>query len=450
MKHKNNIRMLIVNVILPANLFISMVFLFIQVWYMEPDIEYNDLRAKRFLHEPLLEVLTADTLIKEDVPDWISFVALDSGEVKYMKRLDEEMTDWLNSVRGQMNFQKWIATLVQQVPDTVTLIKFDYYGQSGICMYRQDLLPAAFRILHRPVYIGNLFLLTMIFFSLGAFQMNSHYRNVKELIKASVRIRNMDLDTEIKSRRVTEMTEVFSAFDEMRLELKENRKRNSRFFMSVTHDLKTPLTAMRMYLEAISDGVIEDPDEMKEALAKVLIKTGVLEERINELLEFSRVQSSGINLKREQLGINSWIKDLSDCFKEECELNKRIYKSEIVLNTPVKISGNEKLLRRALDNLIDNGCRYTRQDDKIHFSCSVENNILNIVIEDSGPGVEPENRDLIFELFFRKDKGRNARGMGIGLTSVKSVMEDHGGSIICTESKLGGACFRIQLPVDIA
>jgi len=429
-----------------------MALLFTQVWFLDTDVEEEGIRSRRFLFSPLAELFGDKPDREKDIPEWVSFVALENGIVYYpMKYQESEWRDytWPNDESSVLTLKEWTATLVDTVPDSETMINFSYRGMKGLCMYKANRLPFFLRILQIPAFLGNLFLLTLFLFALGAVMMNSHHRNVKELIKASVRIRNMDLDTPISSRRVSEMSEVFDAFDKMRLELKDTRRQGALFFMSVTHDLKTPLTAMRGYLEALQDGVIDTREGAMDAIERVLFKAGVLEERINELLHFSKMLSTGWETGEHLVDVNLWIRDLASLFRDECEAKSRNFESETDLPVPLYIKGKALMLTRAMENLLDNACRYTMPDDRIRFSAGVgcDGKFLILVLEDSGPGVDPENREKIFDLFFRKDRGRNTRGMGIGLASVKSLAEDYGGSVFCRESLLGGACFEVRLPI---
>ena len=438
-----NKRIIIVNLVLPLNLIIGLVLIFANLLYMEKEKTENGLTVNNFLHAPLLELL--EKADEANVPNWLLLVALDSGEAIYLA--EHEGKKPLIFMEEEKNMDLILADIVKKTPDTISMVPFQYKGHSGLAIYMQDLLPAHLKVVQRPGYIGFVFFLTMIMFLLGLLQMNSYYNSIRRLIRASVRIANKDLDTEIHRGKQPELSKVFLAFDQMRKALKANREKESRFVMSVTHDLKTPLAAMRMYLEAMNDGYIEVSGEAEEAIKKILIKPGVLEDRIGELLEHSKLQTSVHKLKKEIIEVPSWIDEQSRFFDEECQMNQRKYTQKIDLSGQIKISGNLKLLNRAFSNLIDNACRYTKEGDSVKLKSYLSHGFLKIRIEDSGPGVPPAERQKIFELFYRADKGRNSRGMGIGLASVQSIIENHGGTISCGDSPLGGASFSVSLPI---
>ena len=440
-------RLIVVNLILPFNLFFGLFFLFTQMLFLERDVSENGLSTKRFLYAPLMGLLDKENASFEP-PGWLLFVAMESGEIVYTTGEHGPVRPLGIEHDGETgNENQNLAEIVKAISGTMTIISFRYNGQHGVAVYMRDLLPFHFQLIQNPAYTGFIFALTTVLFLLGLFQMNKYHRSVSELVRASARIANKDFETEITVKAEREMGTVFQAFDQMRKTLKSNRENEARFVMSVTHDLKTPLAAMRMYLEAMKDGYIEINGEARDAVQKILIKSEMLEDRIAELLEYSKLQNTVHEIQRENVNVPSWIKDQIVFFEEESQMHRRLFSSRVNLPEDLKASINQKLMSRALNNLIDNAFRYTAEGDTVAFASYYEGNSCFFEIEDSGPGIPEEEREKIFELFYRVDKGRNRRGMGIGLASVKSIIENHGGKITCGESPSGGALFRITLPV---
>ena len=273
--------------------------------------------------------------------------------------------------------------------------------------------------------------------------------SIKRLVYASDLIANGNLDESITLKYNNELVHVANAIDRMRIELKGKRNVEQRFVMSVTHDLKTPLTSINGYLEAIADGVITDPEEIQEIIRLMQRKTELLDGRINELLDYSRNRTAGWREHWKDINVLDWLIEISSMFQNDADLYGRKYQSSININDGLSIKCNDKLLTRALENLFDNACRYSRDNDFIFFKASLLNlkgkNILQIIMEDSGTGIEEKEMENIFELFYRNDRGRNSRGMGIGLASVQTIVRDHGGQVSCRKSESGGACFEITL-----
>jgi signal transduction histidine kinase len=443
-------RMVFLNLILPINLILLMLVLFIQFWFLQFNVRVDDLEAKRFLINPLQEVVSEKEIEEKNIPEWVTFIALEDGTILYpFNGIDDEILS--GKTKGdEFHLSVFISTLVTVIPKQMNMIHFTYKGQKGLCFYRNNLLPHPYRILQKPGYLIYLFLISMSFFISGMIIMISFEKNIEKLIQAAKRIRGMDLDTPInlKNKQNNEFSEVVSAFEDMRVELKENRAQGVRIIMSITHDLKTPLTSMRMYLEAMHDGIINTPEEGLKAIDIILQKSSLLEERIDEMLDFSKGMSSGQGMIHETIVVEDWTRNMLQYFEEECRIKDRFFSVQNDLPENLLIKGNIKMLDRAVMNLFDNACRYSSKSELIRISLSVspDHKSLVLIMEDSGPGVALEDRGIIFELFFRKDKGRNTRGMGIGLASVKFVVENHGGTVSCDESSLGGAKFEIHLP----
>ncbi len=446
---KKNIRgkHLIVHIILPVNLVLCLALLVSQFVFLQTTVEKEGLSARRFLYESIRHAIEGR---EEQIPRWIRFIALGNGKLLYAQRQGERLQEKFQAVRSRiMGISDWIRYLVQDTGDNESYLSFRYKGVKGICMYNNEDLPAYLRLVYDPLYLGIFVFVVTLSFSFGVLLMNSHLKNIRVLVKATKRLKAGDFETPVTGAPDGEMFPVYEALEEMRRELLELRRRGILMITGITHDLKTPLTSMRMYVEAVKDGVIQGEDEVREALGKSLEKSALLEDRIREMLEV--VKSKNLyQHKGEAVDVLVWLKDMSDLFRDECRLYRRNYEEHIQVKEKLRVSGNPGSLGRILNNLLDNAIRYTEEGDSIRFTArrDLEKRELLLLLEDSGPGVLPEDRDKIFDLFFRKDKGRNTRGMGIGLAAVKFMTEMLGGSVGCKASSLGGAGFEIRLPLE--
>ena len=440
--------MIILNLILPLNLMILMFVLFVQVWYLQSEVKSDDIQAKRYLAGPLKDVFSDKPEQEKDIPGWIVLVTLEDGRIYYpFEDIERLIVEW--GLPAEDKLESFLALMAQHVQTEMSQVSFFYKGQKGLCFYLDDQLPSAFKVLQKPRYLINLFLVTTLFFLLGAGIMYNLKRNMKELILAAKRFSEFDFTTPIVSRKDNELSDVFIAFENMRKELKSSREQAILFMMSLSHDLKTPLTSIRGYLEAFRDGVIESPEEQTQAIDVLLKKSGLLDERINELLGFAQDVSAQAYCLKEDIAVKFWVSELQQYCREESDLFSKKFSFSDTCPDNLYLSGTEKRLTRAIHNLYDNANRYTSKGEIIRLSCGFDGKASQLILrmDDSGPGVKEEDRERVFELFFRKDRGRNTRGMGIGLASVKFVSEIHGGTVECRPSDLGGACFEVRLPV---
>ncbi|MBF9018364.1 MULTISPECIES: sensor histidine kinase KdpD [unclassified Oceanispirochaeta] len=444
-----NISMYMINIFFPVSILLTSMTLYITLWQFRSELDTEGLRSKRFIHETLLDILETGEDAK--VPEWVSLVVTQDGTLHYLE--DDIRNELMSRGPTETNRENeiiwWTSAFISYIPDRATVLSFSYKGIPGICVYHKSILPLAFQMTQEPVTMAFALLIAMMMFVIGAILMNSHHRNVKALVEASKNIINLELDKPVKFTRRNELAAVFNIIEELRQELKETRDRAIIMLSSLAHDMKTPLTSMRVYLEAMNDGIIPVSDEAGDAIKKALKKGAILEERIEDLLYIFKGISTTWIENEQLMDINAWLKEISALFREESSLKSRQYSDNIQINGPLVIRGDKKMLTRALHNIHDNACRYSLEDDKILFSAFTDSKKghLILLMEDSGPGVKEEDRSKIFDIFYRNDNGRNSRGMGIGLASVRFLINEYEGTVKYKTSRWGGAGIEITLPL---
>lgn len=398
------------------------------------------LEAPKYLSLPLLEIIE-NGYAPADRPLGVLILMDSDGTILYSSSSD--IPDF------HENGALLLRSMVDLGPDNISISRYIYKGAAYYCFFDNSMFPAVYR---QQIRIGaSLFIVIISCLGLFFGQISSIIINssIRRLIDASNLIAEGNLDEKVTLKYNNELIHVANAIDRMRVELREKRNVEQRFVMSVTHDLKTPLTSINGYLEALADGVITDPEDVRQTVEMMQNKSSLLDNRINELLEYSRSRTAGWRENWKEINLAGWLENISAMFRSDAELYGRQYVRSIGIGGDVVIKGDEKLLSRALENLFDNACRYTEAGDTIVLSAAMTEHAgrktVEILVEDSGSGINPEDMDKIFELFYRNDRGRNSRGMGIGLASVRTIIEDHGGAISCSNSRSGGACFRIEL-----
>lgn len=401
------------------------------------------IEAPKYLLKPLREIIENDYDPPFN-PGGVVMLIDSEGSVIYPR--NSEALSFDNIETSHM-----FSRMILDGPDNISITHYTFMGKPYFCFFDNAMFPAVYK---RQIRIGvSLFIviiscLGLVFGQVSTVIINS---SIKKLIEASDLIAEGNLEEKITLNFDNELVHVANAIDRMRVELKEKRNVEQRFVMSVTHDLKTPLTSINGYLEALADGIITDPEETALTIELMQKKTSLLDSRINELLEYSRSRTAGWRENWKNIPIGPWLIEISSMFKNDADLYGRKYLEHINIAKGTLIKGDDKLLSRALENLFDNACRYTESGDYIIFSATLVErrgrDAVEIIFEDSGSGISEENRDKIFELFYRNDRGRNSRGMGIGLASVQTIIQDHGGTISCSNSESGGARFTIILEV---
>lgn len=234
---------------------------------------------------------------------------------------------------------------------------------------------------------------------------------------------------------------------EEREELKKLERYRSEFVANVSHELKTPLTAIRSYVETLSDGAIDDKQHNRDFLNKIEKHAINLSSLIDDILELSKLESKNemgpfVKLEIEPI-IRRAIEAVSDKAKSK-EVSIKISCS----GGPILIRGAEEHIYRAMVNLLNNAVNYTESGGNISVLCLKQDDTVEISVIDTGIGIPEKEIPRIFERFYRIDKARSRElgGTGLGLSIVKHVMSAHNGGIR-VESEVGqGSKFTLIFP----
>lgn len=275
--------------------------------------------------------------------------------------------------------------------------------------------------------------------------MNRFQRRVLALQRATGRIAGGDLVTPVRSAGDDELTQLATDLDSMRAALADDLARRARFLMGVSHDLVTPLTTIKGYLEALRDGVVAGREETKRSLDAMWAKTELLEERISELIGFVRLETGEWRMQQSKVDLVAFLQSLAATLGPDTEVLGRKFEARVVLDAPLFITADVRLLERVFENLYHNAVRYTNEGDTIRLSALLEGDSVIVTIEDSGPGLGDEDPERLFEPFTRGSSGRNEPGFGLGLATVRSILDSHGFTVSAGRSELGGGAFRITM-----
>jgi len=280
---------------------------------------------------------------------------------------------------------------------------------------------------------------------LGIFFLGSVLKSINNLRTAIEKIRRGDFDFKLNVKGNDELSLLTASFDQMRQALKDEQEAKSRFLMAISHDLKTPLTSIKGYIEAINDGIASDFESSKKYFDIISNKANVLEERISDLISFAAMQKGEKILKTREVFLKQFLDTLSKVYQEDCDImNKKfIYKNTIP--DTLKIVCDPVLFERALENHFTNSIRYTFDGAEITLYCYIENNIPVIEMSDNGNGIDEKDLKYIFEPFYRGTNSRREQGMGLGLSSSKSIFLSHGWDVFVTSEKGKGTTFKIVL-----
>lgn len=292
-----------------------------------------------------------------------------------------------------------------------------------------------------------LFFLLLIFGG-GGLAATRLARSVRRLEGAAVRISSGDLDSPVAVRGVDEIVSLSSAMDKMRIGLKESQAARSRFLAAISHDLRTPLTAMRGYVEAIGDGMASNPETMERYVGSALDKGRILEGRIDELLEFAKMETGEWAMRFEALPLRAFLEKLASEYRDEAAAADRQFFAAIELPESLRVGADARLLERAFENLFTNALRYVPAGAGMHLRAWRDGEGLIIRFDDEGPGIAPEELPRIFEPYYRGSGEWHHEGLGLGLYIASSIIRGHGWNLKASSMPGEGAVFTISIPAS--
>jgi two-component system phosphate regulon sensor histidine kinase PhoR len=231
--------------------------------------------------------------------------------------------------------------------------------------------------------------------------------------------------------------------------LKHLEQVRKEFVANVSHELKTPITSIKGFVETLLDGALDDRENARRFLEIIQNQTSRLVDIIDDLLTLSRLEQNGeeSGIALERIGLSRVIDDaLAICRPRGAE--KKI---DILMECDkgIEISGNSRLLEQALLNLVDNAVKYCPENSTVSINCSRDpQGRVSLIVKDNGYGIPLHDQSRIFERFYRVEKARSrdAGGTGLGLAIVKHIMLIHGGSVSLTSRPGEGAAFMLNFP----
>jgi two-component system, OmpR family, phosphate regulon sensor histidine kinase PhoR len=237
-----------------------------------------------------------------------------------------------------------------------------------------------------------------------------------------------------------------SAIEDVTASTRLNRIRQD-FVANVSHELRTPVASIRALTESLQAGAWEQPEMAERFLTDLDRETARLSQLIEDLLVLSRLESEEADLRMERVELQGLVRE---CVEAKARVAKD-YGVEVevrVRDSATAVTGDRRLLRTALGNLLDNAIKYNRPDGRVSVDYGEEKGTVVIRVADEGMGIPREELPRIFERFFRVDKARSREtgGTGLGLSIVKHIAELHGGGINVSSVEGEGSTFSLHLP----
>lgn len=278
---------------------------------------------------------------------------------------------------------------------------------------------------------------------------------VRQLAEGAQRVATGDLHTRVDIVTNDELADLAHSFNAMVENVSESetllrRAEESRrdLIAAVSHDLRTPLTAIRAMLEALSDGVVEDPETIRRYHETMRVQVSHLARLIDDLFELSQLDAAPQPFELVPGDLTSVIRETAETMamstaKSGLSIEFRDAGAAPVMLDSVRIS-------RVVTNLLDNAIHHSPPDSTILVEVRTNGSTAEVIVDDNGPGIAPDDLERIFSRFYRGEKSRSRThgGAGLGLAIARGIIEVHGGSIWAENRQEGGARFMFSIPLS--
>jgi signal transduction histidine kinase len=290
--------------------------------------------------------------------------------------------------------------------------------------------------------------------ALGAFFADTLFRRIEQLGRAVRSLEDEGFATRSRVEGRDEIAALATTFNQMaaRLEKAELERRamersRRELIAWVSHDLQTPLTSIRAIIEALADGMIEDPLTTERYLKTAKREVESLSSLIDDLFELARLDAQGLKLSHSQVALSDLISDTLENF------------SAVAVERGVKLEGavepgldpawiDAERIGRVLNNLVGNALYYTQPGGLVRIAARRDGDLISVEVEDDGPGLKEDELEMLFEPFVRGEVSRSRKtgGAGLGLSIARGFVEAHGGKLEAHNKDSGGAVFSFSLP----
>jgi len=230
-------------------------------------------------------------------------------------------------------------------------------------------------------------------------------------------------------------------FRAVRRQFRQSQQQQN-FMMAITHELKTPIAIAKLNLETLQKHKLSE-EQQQQLISNTLQEAGRLNTLCNNLLLASQIEAGDYKLTTEKIDFSELVTESATDFK--MRFPKR--NIGITAGKDVYITGDRLLLQMAVNNLVDNAIKYSTKDEKIEILLKKENDEIKILIKDEGKGIPDEEKNNIFNKFYRVGNlhTKGAKGTGLGLYLTKKIIEQHNGKIIVTDNHPHGSIFEVKL-----
>lgn len=288
---------------------------------------------------------------------------------------------------------------------------------------------------------------------------------ISDMMTATDEVKNSNYDyriTSLDALKGSPLATLSNSLNEMIIELDHGKQYQDRiesmrseFIANLSHDMKTPLTSIKIHAQAINDGIVNTPEKMDKYINNIMKKSNEMDAMLDELKVFNELELGTGNYVMHHINFQHFLEDAIEELHYDVIADRVELKVFTNVNTPI-IEFDPIKFKRVLNNITFNSVKYAEVrpliiEFKLEEEKSPVGNFLELTISDNGVGVGDDQYDKLFQQYYRVDPARNQTisGSGLGLSIAKSIIEHHGGIITAMKSELGGLAIKIRLKCEV-
>ena len=330
----------------------------------------------------------------------------------------------------------------------------NFYSVSIVTSLKQ-ILPQIKTFIMQIIFV---IIMVLIITSLGLtlWIYSSIVKPLNKLKLATDNIKEGNMDFEMPKVSNNEIGDVCRDFEEMRVVLKQSAEdkiksdaEEKELIRNISHDLKTPLTAIKGYVEGLRDGIANTPEKQAKYIQTIANKVNDMDKLIDELTIYSRLDTNRVPYTFVRCNVSDYFGDCCEEIGTELEASQIELEYNDHLTEPAYMNVDPEQLKRVVNNIISNSVKYMAEgrQGKIKIDLYDEGDYIHAVFSDNGIGIAAKDVERIFERFYRTDESRNSKhgGSGIGLAIVKKIVEDHKGKIWAESVEGEGTTMHLNL-----
>ena len=305
------------------------------------------------------------------------------------------------------------------------------------------------------LFVSMLTILVFTAFLLTRWLESSIFTPISAINIAMNNIRDGNFTYTLSTGEEGEIGDLYRNYEDMRLRLKESadeklerEKQNRELISNISHDLKTPITSIKGYVEGLIDGVANTPEKQEKYIRTIYNKANDMDHLIDELTLYSRFESDRIPYNFHRLNVADYFGDCVEEIGMDMEAKGIELNYTNLVSPQTKIIADPEQMKRVINNIVGNSVKYMdKEKGRIDIRILDEHDSVRIEIEDNGKGIGARDLPNIFDRFYRTDSSRNSSqgGSGIGLSIVRKIIEDHGGYIWATSREGEGTCMHFVI-----